>query len=126
MQAKRKCMAPNCGNDARTNGYCPKHYRQIRRYGRLTPEREYSARPDACSVPGCGKRVIAKMLCFKHYQQVRRYGRLRPDKERTYGRTGCVVPGCTSPHLARGYCTRHYMSEYYSPRHAAKTRQVAA
>ena len=34
--------AEDCEAEARTAGFCPRHYQQIRRHGRLTPEREYS------------------------------------------------------------------------------------
>jgi hypothetical protein len=110
------CQAPHCGRASRTSGFCPKHYQQMRRHGRLTPEREYRSRGDGCSVDGCAREQIAKGLCFRHYQQIRRYGRLTPERERAYGRTGCRVPGCAQAHSSRGYCKRHYMSEYYLPR----------
>lgn len=110
------CHSPSCGRSARTSGYCPKHYQQIRRHGRLTPEREYGSRGAECGVAGCVRDQIAKGLCFRHYQQIRRYGRLTPERERLYGRTGCRVSGCTEAHSSRGFCKRHYMSEYYLPR----------
>ena len=31
---------PDCERTAQTTGYGPRHYQQIRRHGRLTPERE--------------------------------------------------------------------------------------
>jgi hypothetical protein len=34
------CLAGGCRCPARTAGYCPTHYQQVRRHGRLTPERE--------------------------------------------------------------------------------------
>jgi len=34
------CQADTCHSPARTSGYCPRHYQQIRRWGRLTPEKE--------------------------------------------------------------------------------------
>tara|TARA_B100001123_G_scaffold316319_1_gene354196 strand:- start:227 stop:616 length:390 start_codon:yes stop_codon:yes gene_type:complete len=114
--SKAVCKADGCGHDSRTGGYCPKHYQQVRRHGRLTPEREYKKRGQHCSVDGCKEPEIAKGLCFRHYQQVRRYGRLTPERERIYGRTGCQVPGCEEKHSSRGYCKRHYMTEYYLPR----------
>jgi len=110
------CGAPWCGRESRTSGYCPKHYQQVRRHGRLTPEREYLSRGVGCGVDGCSRVQIAKGLCFRHYQQIRRYGCLTPERERAYGRTGCRVPGCAGVHSSRGYCKRHYMSQYYLPR----------
>lgn len=111
----QRCSAPHCDREARTAGYCPRHYQQVRRHGRLTPEREYASRSGECRVEGCHKSQIAKGLCFRHYQQKRRYGRLTPERERSYGRSGCQVPGCDQPHSSRGFCKRHYMSEYYLP-----------
>ena len=91
-----------------TGGYCAKHYQQIRRFGRLTPEREYQRQGPECLAPGCHRRPTAKGYCCRHYQQRRRHGRLTPERERLYGRKGCQVPGCTRPHAARGYCKVHY------------------
>ena len=119
---KPGCKADGCDREARTTGYCPRHYQQIRRHGRLTPEREYHKRGDECVVDGCQEPQIAKGYCFRHYQQVRRYGRLTPERERVYGRQRCQVPGCEGKHSARGYCKRHYMSEFYLPRLAEAER----
>jgi hypothetical protein len=118
------CKAEGCEREARTAGYCPRHYQQIRRHGRLTPEREYRRRGDTCVVEGCGEPQIAKGFCFRHYQQVRRYGRLTPERERIYGRRSCQVPGCPERHSSRGFCKKHYMTEYYLPRVAERARQA--
>jgi hypothetical protein len=32
------CKAPNCDRLVVSRGYCGKHYQQIRKHGRLTPE----------------------------------------------------------------------------------------
>ena len=111
-----RCRAQGCNREARTGGCCPRHYQQMRRHGRLTPEREYQKREAHCQVEGCLESQIAKGYCFRHYQQIRRYGRLTPERERIYGRKGCSVPGCDGEHSSQGYCKRHYMSEYYLPR----------
>ena len=34
------CIVENCNNIVHTNGYCQKHNRQIKKHGRLTPEKE--------------------------------------------------------------------------------------
>ena len=78
------CRAEACDAEARTAGFCPRHYQQIRRHGRLTPEREYRKRSGDCRVIDCNEGQIAKGYCFRHYQQVRRYGRLTPERERVY------------------------------------------
>ena len=119
------CRAGHCQRDAQTAGYCPRHYQQIRRHGRLTPEREYATRGQQCQVEGCQKSQIAKGLCFRHYQQKRRYGRLTPERERAYGRIGCQVIGCEEAHSSRGFCKRHYMSEYYVPLKHTQPAQAA-
>lgn len=119
---ERACQASGCERESRTSGYCPKHYQQVRRHGRLTPEREYRSRGVSCGVDGCSRVQIAKGLCFRHYQQIRRYGRLTPERERAYGRTGCRVSGCADAHSSRGFCKRHYMSDYYLPRKQVSTQ----
>ena len=115
QKEKTCCKAPACDQEARTAGYCPRHYQQVRRHGRLTPEREYSQRGPSCRAKGCSEPEVARGYCFRHYQQIRRYGRLTPERERVYGRQTCKVPGCDSKHAARGYCKRHYMTHYYLP-----------
>ena len=62
-----------------TAGYCPKHYQQLRKYGRLTPEREYQKRGPVCHAPGCPDPPVAKGHCSRHYQQLRRNGKLTPE-----------------------------------------------
>lgn len=110
------CRAEDCVVEARTAGFCPRHYQQVRRHGRLTPEREYHKRSGGCRVDGCDEGQVAKGYCFRHYQQVRRYGRLTPERERIYGRMKCKLSDCNERHSSRGYCKKHYMSEYYLPK----------
>ncbi len=108
------CSAPNCDQYARTTGMCPRHYQQVRRYGRLTPELEYQSRGKQCAAKDCQELPVARGHCVRHYQQVRRYGRLTPERERDFDRmTSCQIPNCNGKHAARGYCKKHYMSEYY-------------
>jgi hypothetical protein len=118
LKPKAKCQAPDCLQQARTAGYCPRHYQQVRRHGRLTPEREYSQRGPTCCAKACNEPEVARGYCFRHYQQIRRYGRLTPERERVYGRQTCKIPGCDDKHAARGYCKRHYMTHYYLPQQA--------
>jgi len=50
----KTCSAPDCAKKAVSRGHCPRHYQQMRRYGRLTPEREYKvAAKSTCSAPSC-------------------------------------------------------------------------
>lgn len=71
------CTAPRCARPAETAGYCCRHYAQVRRHGRLTPEREYDHRPAQCIVPGCGGRVQARGWCWRHLRQVYRHGHVQ-------------------------------------------------
>lgn len=59
------CSVPGCQGKHRAHGYCGKHYRQVRIYGRLTPEREYRVR--RCAVPGCEGLHYVKGYCKPHY-----------------------------------------------------------
>ena len=113
IMEQRICQAPGCERLALTRGYCPRHYQQIRRCGRLTPEREYSHRNERCGVEHCQAPQVAKGYCFRHYQQIRRHGQLTPEREHIWGRTGCQIPGCPNPHSARGYCRKHYNYYYF-------------
>jgi len=122
---KPLCRAHNCDQEARTAGHCPRHYQQIRRHGRLTPEREYGHRQGKCKAEGCDQAEIARGHCFRHYQQVRRYGRLTPERERIYGRTKCQVATCQERHAARGYCKKHYMQKFYLPRRSELLEDAA-
>jgi hypothetical protein len=82
-----QCKAGNCQQPARTTGYCPRHYQQLRRWGRLTPEREYRRREGRCQAEQCREPQVAKGYCGRHYQQLRRYGRLIPERERLWHNT---------------------------------------
>lgn len=77
--AEPLCQAGNCPQPARTRGYCPRHYQQLRRHGRLTPEREYHRCEQWCNAEHCERPQLAKGYCFRHYQQYRRYGHLLPE-----------------------------------------------
>lgn len=104
---RKTCKAKECGNEAKSKGYCPKHYQQVRLHGHLLPERKTLG--EECIAPGCGNSPVAKDYCYRHYQQIRRHGRLTPERERgAYGRTSCKIKGCEEGHYAYGYCQRHY------------------
>ena len=114
LSIRETCSVENCDKYARTTGMCPRHYQQVRRHGRLTPELEYQIRGEKCSAKGCEELPVARGYCGRHYQQVRRYGRLTPERQRDVDSSpSCQVPNCEGKHAARGYCKKHYMSEYY-------------
>ena len=66
------CRAEDCNAEARTTGFCPRHYQQIRRHGRLTPEREYSKRNGSCGVDGCEEGQVAKAVVVRTKKEYRR------------------------------------------------------
>ena len=79
-----QCIAPGCERRREVAGYCAKHYQQVRRHGRLTPEREYlcGSLTQECKVSGCTNTWVAKGYCHRHYQQIRRHGRLTPERQK--------------------------------------------
>lgn len=67
------CDAPGCRRSVVKRGYCDRHYQQVRRHGRLTPETEHGRKPVACKEPGCERTdVAARGLCWMHYTRRRR------------------------------------------------------
>jgi hypothetical protein len=103
----RKCSARDCEAKHYAKGYCKKHYTQIARHGRLTPETERGV-IRVCIVEGCERTDTIGQYCRKHARQIRTHGRLTPDREHQMGNVGCRVPGCTNRHRAKGYCVKHY------------------
>jgi len=117
------CQAPECDRPARARGYCPRHYVQVHRYGRLTPEREHG-QFNRCQAEGCERKPVAHGYCGRHYQQIRRHGRLTPERENLTDQRVCRVAGCTEKYAARGFCKKHYMQQYYQGRARRKARQA--
>ncbi len=103
----RKCLAASCEAKHYAKGYCKKHYTQISRHGRLTPERERGV-VRVCVAAGCGRTDTVGQYCRKHARQMRTHGRLTPEREHQMGNTGCRVRGCPNKHRAKGYCVKHY------------------
>ena len=115
----RTCNVPGCEakNYARGGGFarlCKRHYTQIDRHGRLTPERDRGRPPGPCAAPKCEQtaaicpRGATARYCLKHARQVRTHGRLTPEREHVMNHVGCRVPGCAEEHRAGGFCVRHY------------------
>lgn len=110
MAARRKlqrCSVRGCEAKHYAKGYCKKHYTQVLRHGRLTPERERGV-VRVCAVEGCSRTDTIGKYCRKHARQIRVHGRLTPEREHQMGNQGCSVPGCNEPHRAKGYCVKHY------------------
>lgn len=88
-RTRRQCSVEECDNTAHARGLCDKHRTQIRRHGRLTPERELGQpRPKLpCKVEACDALRVARGLCSRHYSQVRRHGEILPDRQRARSRS---------------------------------------
>ena len=80
-----QCIAPGCERRREVAGYCAKHYQQVRRHGRLTPEREYGRLGAHCRAEDCQETPVAKGYCMRHYQQMRRSGPVQAGKNRQAG-----------------------------------------
>lgn len=103
----RKCSVRDCENKHYAKAYCKKHYTQVARHGRLTPERERGV-VRVCLVEGCERTDTIGQYCRKHARQIRTHGRLTPEREHQMGNVGCRVSGCEAKHRAKGYCVKHY------------------
>lgn len=103
----RACMLENCVSRHYAKGFCKKHYTQILRHGRLTPERERGV-VRICKAPGCKSSDTIRYYCRKHARQIRVHGRLTPEREHNMSHEGCRMDGCREPHRAKGFCAKHY------------------
>jgi len=61
------CAAPNCERKSVIISHCHKHYMQIRRHGKLTPEKEHTPQIGLCNVPSCIRNKVTKGYCGSHY-----------------------------------------------------------
>jgi hypothetical protein len=107
---EKKCNVGDCDARHYAKKYCKKHYTQILRHGKLTPDRERGV-VRVCKVKGCGRTDTIRWYCRKHARQIRVHGRLTPEREHLMGYEGCRVSGCKGEHRARGYCAKHYNQE---------------
>lgn len=77
------CNIEGCDREADhgRKGMCGKHYKQLYRHGRLTPESERMCQSymdgDICLVDGCNKKPCGKGYCSKHYQQLKLHGEIK-------------------------------------------------
>jgi hypothetical protein len=76
------CRAKGCDKLQFSRGYCRKHYEQLRKHGRLTPELERRQHDPCCGAEGCEETQVARGYCKRHYGQFHKYGRLTPELER--------------------------------------------
>jgi len=120
---ERTCNVNGCSTRHYAKGFCKKHYTQLLRHGKLTPERERGV-VRVCKVEGCNRTDTIRWYCRKHARQLRVHGRLTPDREHIMGFEGCRAPNCHQPHRAKGFCAKHYNRERWRRLKAA--REVAA
>jgi hypothetical protein len=104
---ERKCSLDACESRHYAKGFCKKHYAQVLRHGKLTPERERGA-VRTCRAEGCDRTDTIQWYCRRHARQLRVHGRLTPDREHVMGFEGCRVSRCREPHRAKGFCAKHY------------------
>jgi hypothetical protein len=120
---ERKCSVDNCQARHYAKDYCKKHYAQVLRHGKLTPERERGA-VRVCLAEGCNRTDTIRWYCRKHARQIRVHGHLTPDREHVMGFEGCRVPRCDEPHRAKGFCAKHYNQDRW--RRLKLEREAAA
>lgn len=103
------CKADNCNRPILGNlDYCKRHYEQVRKYGRLTPELEKNINRAIkfCSIDGCDSAVHAKGLCKKHYDKLCYYETHLYKEPKLENK--CNIEECDNKHYAKGYCKKHY------------------
>ncbi len=125
LRQPKTCSVENCEARHYANDLCKKHYAQVLRYGRLTPERERGA-VRVCLVKGCGRTDTIKWHCRKHARQIRVHGKLTPEREHQMGSVGCRVRGCKEPHRAKGLCAIHYNQDRWKRRKTERKKRRAA
>lgn len=113
---ERKCTVKRCDLRHYAKDYCKKHYAQVLRHGKLTPDRERGA-VRVCKAEGCGRTDTIRWYCRKHARQLRVHGRLTPEREHVMGVEGCRVSRCKRPHRAKGFCAVHYNQDRWRRRH---------
>jgi hypothetical protein len=124
---KEKCNAENCNRERYgLKDYCRKHYLQIKKHDRLTPELEVERieKGDICSKDECNKKVYAKGMCKYHYSRQRELEIEQKSKLGLIKVKECKVNGCIDPVLAKDYCRRHYEQYYKSGRITSIEKQV--
>lgn len=72
------CVVDGCENQAKHKGYCIKHYKQMLKHGRLTPEREHRhyTPSSKCEAKGCQNKPSKRGYCGKHYGQLMQFGKI--------------------------------------------------
>jgi hypothetical protein len=120
----RVCLLDSCVSRHYAKGFCKKHYTQVLRHGRLTPERERGV-VRVCKAVGCVETDTIRFYCRKHARQIRVHGRLTPEREHNMDNEGCSMPGCDESHRAKSLCARHYNQARWRRIKAQRARQRA-
>lgn len=97
----KKCKIDGCQNSAIVRGYCERHYRKLRRRGKLEKIQSKEKRKK-CEVEGCKNASKVEGLCSKHYNRLKKYGQYEKP-------TVCSVEGCNNPVIANWLCNTHYL-----------------
>jgi len=99
----RACCADGCRVPSRSKGYCARHYKQLLRHGRLTPDREQRK---GCRINGCGNDHKARGYCSKHYKELMARGCISNNGK--IKEPFCWVSSCQNDPGERGLCDEHY------------------
>ena len=97
----KKCKV--CDSEARTIGYCPKHYSRKRKGLPLLDEDFYVNKGRPCAVERCAKPAKIKGFCEMHYYRLQ--NGLAMNNGPAIPRKICH---CGVPALAKGLCSIHY------------------
>lgn len=114
MSGPTTCSVEGCEANAKSRGWCGKHYARWTKHGDPTYTRRQAA---PCSIDGCDGMAITRGLCGFHYQRWYRHGDPL-HLERVRGRT-CDVDGCDEPHSSKGKCKRHAAQAWRAQKRAA-------
>ena len=93
-----------CDRPVYARGHCERHYRQLLRRGRLSPDRL----PAPCAAQDCDRVAVTRGWCHAHYLRWVRAGDAQeavPLRDRAP--RGCEVDGCDQAHHGRGLCRTH-------------------
>ncbi len=109
------CKVAGCEKTLMALGYCPAHYNQMNRHGKIVSIESllHQNKGKTCKVEWCDRGCFSKSMCRAHYEQFRQHGKIlkRPIKAHNdfYKGKSCKVEGCEgSPIKAFGCCERHY------------------
>jgi hypothetical protein len=87
LRKPKGCRSRGCEGRHYARDLCKRHYAQVLRHGRLTPEKERVA-VRVCVVEGCGRKDTIHWHCRKHARQLKVHGRLTPEREKALRAVG--------------------------------------